>query len=43
MTGELQWLVGFAVLSVNILGLWISIRLLNRDRRNIPFGFNAIN
>ena len=37
MTGELQWLVGFAVLLVNVLGLWISIRLLNRDRRNIPF------
>ena len=37
MTGELQWKVGLFLLVINILGLWISIHLLNRDRRNIPF------
>ena len=37
MTGELQWGVGFSLLVINAFGLWLSIRLLNRDRRHIPF------
>ena len=37
MAGEMQWAVGFALLAVNAIGLWLSIYLLNRDRRNIPF------
>ena len=37
MAGEMQWSVGFALLAVNAIGLWLSIYLLNRDRRNIPF------
>ena len=37
MTGELQWGVGFLLLGVNILGVFLSIRLLNRERKNIPF------
>ncbi len=37
MAGELQWGAGLALFAVNICGLWLSIRLLNRDRRNIPF------
>jgi len=37
MVGELQWAVGLALLAVNTFGIWLSIRLLNRDRRYIPF------
>ena len=37
MTGNVQWNVGLILLIFNIMGIWFSIYLLNRERRNIPF------
>ena len=37
MAGEVQWGVGLVLLAVNALGIWVAIRLLNSERRNIPF------
>ena len=37
MSGDLQLGVGLFLLGTNILGLWFSIHLLNKERRNIPF------
>ena len=37
MAGEVQWVVGLGLLASNVLGIWVAIRLLNRERRNIPF------
>ena len=37
MTGDVQWLIGFSVLSVNLLGLLIALRWLNNERYHLPF------
>ena len=35
MAGEVQWLVGF-LLAINVVGLLIALRLLNRERLTFP-------
>ena len=35
--GEVQWLVGSLMFVINVLGLFIALRWLNRERYNIPF------
>ena len=37
MEGEVQWVVGLLLLSFNILGLWIALYWLNRERPHLPF------
>lgn len=37
MTGQVQWSAGLLLLGINMLGLWISLKWLNRERPNIPF------
>jgi lipopolysaccharide transport system permease protein len=37
MTGQVHWSSDFLLLGLNVLGIWIAIRLLNRERPNIPF------
>jgi lipopolysaccharide transport system permease protein len=37
MTGQLQWSSDFLLFAVNVLGLWISLVWLSRERRHIPF------
>ena len=37
MAGEVQWLVGFFMLAINVVGLLIALRLLNRERPHLPF------
>ena len=37
MTGQVQWSSDLLLLGLNVLGIWIAIRLLNRERPNIPF------
>jgi len=37
MHGEVQWLVGFALLAFNVAGLWAALWLLNRERPRLPF------
>jgi len=37
MSGEVQFGQGLLVLGVNILGIWIALWLINRERPNLPF------
>ena len=37
MAGEVQWTIGISLLLMNVFGLWVSLRWLNRERPNIPF------
>ena len=37
MTGQLQWGVGLALLLVNVVGVFYSVRRLNHERPNLPF------
>ena len=37
MAGELQLSIGFLLLSINIIGICVSLHWLNRERPNIPF------
>ena len=37
MVGEMQWSLGLFVLGANVLGIWISLRRLNRERSRLPF------
>ena len=37
MIGEVQWSVGWLLLALNIIGLWVSLKWLNRERPCIPF------
>ena len=37
MTGEVVWSQNVLILIVNIFGIWFAIRLLNRERPNLPF------
>ena len=37
MAGEVQWSVGLFLLGLNLLGLWVALYWLNRERPNIPF------
>ena len=37
MTGEVNWLQNAFVLLANVVGLWLAIRLINRERPNLPF------
>ena len=37
MVGELQWVVGLVLLAVNLVGIWVALKLLNRERPFLPF------
>ena len=37
MSGELQWSDGLFLLLVNLVGIWLALRLLNHERPNLPF------
>ncbi|MDB4683260.1 ABC transporter permease [bacterium] len=37
MAGEVQWLVGLGLLSVNLVGIFLFIKLLNKEKPNLPF------
>ena len=37
MAGEVQWTAGFLLLVLNLLGLWIALHWLNRERPHLPF------
>ena len=37
MTGEVQLGQGLVVLGINIVGIWIALRLINHERPNLPF------
>ncbi len=37
MSADVQWQVGIFLLGMNVLGIWMAILLLNRERRNLPF------
>ena len=37
MIGEFQWSVGLLLLFLNIIGLWVALNWLNRERPYIPF------
>ena len=37
MVGEVQWSMCFSMLAINLFGLFIAVRWLNRERSNIPF------
>ena len=37
MTGQVQWSVGFLLLSINAVGLLVALRWLNRERAHLPF------
>ena len=37
MVGELQWVVGLVLLAVNLVGIWLALKLLNRERPFLPF------
>ena len=37
MAGEVQWSVGLLLLSLNVVGLWVALRWLNRERPHLPF------
>ena len=37
MLGQVQWVTGFVLLLFNIVGLWVALKLLNRERPNLPF------
>ncbi len=37
MSGEVQWTENLFLLLVNIIGIWLALRLINRERPNLPF------
>ena len=37
MAGEVQWLVCLGLLGINLIGVWSAVKLLNRERPNLPF------
>jgi lipopolysaccharide transport system permease protein len=37
MLGQVQWATGFVLLLFNIFGIWVALKLLNRERPNLPF------
>ena len=37
MTGDVQWLVGFGLLGINLIGILVFVKLLNKERPNLPF------
>ena len=37
MAGEVQWSVGFLLIALNLLGLWVALYWLNRERPHLPF------
>ena len=37
MAGEVQWSVGLLSLALNVVGLWVALRWLNRERPSLPF------
>lgn len=37
MTGEVVWSQNALILLVNLAGVWLAIRLINRERPNLPF------
>ena len=37
MAGEIQWSVGFSMLALNVVGLWLALRWLSRERPHLPF------
>lgn len=37
MLGEIHWVPNLLLLSANLTGAWIAIRILNRERRILPF------
>ena len=37
MTGEVVWSQNAVILLANVVGIWLAIRLINRERPNLPF------
>ena len=37
MVGEVQWSVGLLLLALNVVGLWVALCWLNRERPHLPF------
>ena len=37
MAGEVQWMVCLVLLGINLMGVWLSVKLLNKERPNLPF------
>ena len=37
MAGEVQWSAGLLLLGLNLLGLWVALYWLNRERPHLPF------
>ncbi len=37
MAGEIQWSAGLLLLGLNLLGLWVALHWLNRERPHLPF------
>ena len=37
MTGEVVWSQNAVILLANVVGIWLAIRLINRERSNLPF------
>ena len=37
MTGEVVWSQNALILIFNFVGIWLAIRLINRERPNLPF------
>ena len=37
MAGEVQWSAGLLLLGLNLLGLWVALHWLNRERPHLPF------
>ena len=37
MAGEVQWSAGLLLLGLNLIGLWVALNWLNRERPHLPF------
>jgi lipopolysaccharide transport system permease protein len=37
MLGQVQWTTGIVLLLFNLVGIWVALKLLNRERPNLPF------
>ena len=37
MAGEVQWSAGLLLLGLNLIGLWVALHWLNRERHHLPF------
>jgi lipopolysaccharide transport system permease protein len=35
--GEVQWPLVILMLVINLLGVWVAVRVLNKERANLPF------